>query len=143
VEDLEKYLNDIVDPTVREFADNRASVRHAFIACVITCQAADYLAFPKRAAGVRKRWRDRSRDFRIVDDVGHAFKHVIVGDKQNPRLKAQEVLSRQPFVGDLAIGVSRFGVIREGVMLANDPLIDLLETVEAAVRFLREQLSAG
>jgi hypothetical protein len=143
VEDLGKYLNEIVNPTVNEFAGNRASVRCAFIACVVTCQAADYRAYPKRAASVRQRWRKQSREFEIVDDVGHAFKHVIAGDPQNPRLKAQEVLSKQPIFGDLMVGIARFSAILEGVMLASDPHIDLVETVEAAVRFLREQLSAG
>jgi hypothetical protein len=75
-----------------------------------------------------------------VDDVGHAFKHGIAGNRQNPRLKAQEVLSKRPIFGDLMVGVSRISVIPEGVMLASDPHIDLLGTVKAAVRFIREQI---
>jgi hypothetical protein len=44
VEDLERYLGEVVEPTINELKANRASVRHAFLACVVTFHAVDYLA---------------------------------------------------------------------------------------------------
>ncbi len=45
MEDLERYLKTVVDPTIDDFKKNPASVRHAFLACVATFHAIDYLAY--------------------------------------------------------------------------------------------------
>src|SRR5712691_4497483 len=50
MEDLRQYLNDFVEPTIADFENNPASVRHAFLACVVTFHSADYLAHPRRPA---------------------------------------------------------------------------------------------
>jgi hypothetical protein len=47
MEDLERYLKDIVEPTIKDFKDNPASVRHAFLACVATFHAIDYQTYPR------------------------------------------------------------------------------------------------
>jgi hypothetical protein len=80
VEDLERYLNEIVQPTIDDLAANRTSVRHTFLACVVVFHAVDYLAYPKRSRTFRERFNRESRAFAIVDDVAHAFKHVVAGD---------------------------------------------------------------
>jgi hypothetical protein len=41
MEDLLKYLDDMVEPTTSEFEKNPRSVGHAFVACVITFHAID------------------------------------------------------------------------------------------------------
>jgi hypothetical protein len=41
MEDLRRYLEEIVEPTVKDFAEHPASVRHAFLACVATYHAVD------------------------------------------------------------------------------------------------------
>ena len=51
MKDLEWYLGEIVDPTLKDFEDNPSSRRHAFLACVVAfCHAVDYLAYPGRPA---------------------------------------------------------------------------------------------
>src|SRR5258708_36564495 len=76
MEDLDRYLNEIVDPTVAEFEQHPASVRHAFITCVVVFHAVDYRAHPELSRGLRQKYRKKSEAFAIVDMVAHAFKHV-------------------------------------------------------------------
>ncbi len=88
MEDFVGYLDQIVEPTVAEFEAHPTSTRHAFLACVATCHADDYLAYPEGPRTIRQKFAAQSRDFNIVDDIGHAFKHVVVGNRIAPRLKA-------------------------------------------------------
>src|SRR5689334_10244272 len=44
MEDLEHYLAAFVRPTIADFERNPTSLRHAFIACVVTFHSVDYLA---------------------------------------------------------------------------------------------------
>jgi hypothetical protein len=48
MEDLERYLTEIVQPTIDDFTNDPLSVRLAFIACVVTFHSVDYLAYPAR-----------------------------------------------------------------------------------------------
>ncbi len=142
MEDLERYLREIVEPTVADFEANPTSTRHAFLACLVTCHAPDYLAHPKRATAKRQQFRRESCDFKIVDDVGHAFKHVLVGQRTSPRLRADQVVTRPRAVWGQAIwGLSRWGDEIGGVTLANEPSIDMLALVKRAVAFLRHRSS--
>jgi hypothetical protein len=138
VEDYMRYLEEIVEPTVKEFEENPTSVRRAFLACVAVFHAVDYLAYQKTSkANLRGKLRSQSPDFAIVDKVAHAFKHVVAGDPNNPNLKANEVISRP---GGLSTdGVSFFSVVKGGVVLSNDPNVVVLDTVKRAVDFLRKQ----
>jgi hypothetical protein len=92
VEDFKRCLDEIVDPTVKEFEDHPDSKRHAFIACVVIFHAIDYLAFPKKSSGLRQQFRKNSPDFEKVDAVAHAFKHV---ESRTPdtRLNVTEIVS--------------------------------------------------
>jgi hypothetical protein len=137
MEELVDYLADIVEPTLAEFELHPGSRRHGFLACVATFHAVDYLAYPRKSAGLRQKWRRESRDFAIVDEVAHAFKHVVTPSVGNPRLKAADVRWRPPAQwGSAAWGYSRWsgpdgGVEVEGV----DE--DLLNVVRRAVAFLQ------
>src|SRR3954471_21172674 len=91
--DLERYVIDFVDPTIDDFAKNPTSVRHAFLACVAAFHGVDYLAWPDDSGKLRSHLR-RDEDFRIVDDVAHAFKHVATSRRPNKGLRASEVVSR-------------------------------------------------
>jgi hypothetical protein len=136
MEDLERYLKDFVDPTIAEFETNPASLRHAFIACVVTFHAVDYLAYPrKKPRSVRNKWRRKSKAFAIVDDVAHAFKHVTTGRNPNRHnLKAKEVVSRRGGFDPAAFS-SAFDV--GAVTLETDPAVNVLKTVKEAAYFLR------
>jgi hypothetical protein len=146
MEDLVRYLSEIVEPTIEDFEKEPTSLRHAFLACVATYHAVDYLTYPtKRPANLKQEWRKESRAFAIVDDVAHAFKHVIAGDKQNPRLKADRVVVRPPMYFDVsgAFDVSRFDDPIGGVMLDDMRNVDLLDALKRAAAFLREQIKTS
>jgi hypothetical protein len=135
--DLAQYLEEIVEPTVRDFEQNPTSRRHAFLACVAVCHGADYLAFPDDAGALRQRFEHQSREFKIANDVGHAFKHVVQGRRSDPRMKASEVIPRPPaYFGTAVWDLSQWSDPVGGVTLDGDREVDLLATVRAAVAFL-------
>jgi hypothetical protein len=140
--DLELYLQEIVEPTVKDFEQHPTSRRHAFIACVAVCHGVDYLAYPKDPRALRQQFEHQSLDFKIANDVGHAFKHVVQGNRNDPRMKASEVISRPPAKWDEAQwDVSAWGDSIGGVTLDSDRNVDLLATVRRAVEFLWAQIN--
>ena len=44
-DDLTRYLDEIVDPTIIDLENNRTSVRHTFLACVAVFHAIDRLSW--------------------------------------------------------------------------------------------------
>lgn len=142
--DLAQYLEEIVEPTVKDFEDNPTSRRHAFLACLVACHAVDYLAYPDRPRTLREQFGHECADFKIVDDVGHALKHVIVGKRGEPRLKASEVISRPPaYWGQFAFDLSRWADPVGGVTLDGERDVDLLDAVKNAVAFLWAQIKGN
>ena len=142
MEDLERYLNEIVDPTIADFEKHPSSVRHAFLACVATYHAVDYLAHPKRSAGnLAKTWRDQSRAFRIVDHVAHAFKHV-TSERSNQTLRAKEVLNASEVISVPGAFGPEFsdGFQVAKVTLESDPTGNILRSLQEAAKFLRQEL---
>jgi hypothetical protein len=103
VADFVRYLTEIVDPTVKDFEANPGSVRHAFLACVAAFHAIDYLAFDRetettrkgRVTRLRQTYGARSPDFKIVDEVAHAFKHAIATGPRGSQLKSDDVLEHR------------------------------------------------
>ncbi|MBV9591240.1 MAG: hypothetical protein JO310_16710 [Hyphomicrobiales bacterium] len=141
MEDYKRYLDDIVQPTIEDFERHPASIRHAFIACVVTVHAVDYLAHPRRPAGISGEYKRLSPDFSLVYEVAHAFKHVATGPRDAPNLTAMEVVRRPPaMAGVMVTGISILGDPTGAVTLADDTNIDLLRVVQRAVAFLREQV---
>jgi hypothetical protein len=142
MEDMVRYIEEFVEPTIDDFQKNPTSVRHAFLAAVAVFHAIDYLAYPrKRPADLRQKFRRLSAEFAMVDDLAHAFKHVAVGDRTKPHLTAKEVVARPPAFFDVsgAWDVSRFDDPVGGVMLINNRNVDLLCVLRAAVSFLLGQ----
>jgi hypothetical protein len=142
--DLERYIEEIVNPTIADFERNPTSRRHAFLACVAVFHGTDYLAFPnERPATLRQRFRAQSLDFAIVDRVAHAFKHVAIGPRANPSLKQGDVISRPPGVGGPAVwDLSRWDDPTGGVTLDGEREVDLLAAVKNTVTFLLTQGAA-
>jgi hypothetical protein len=141
VEDLRGYLEKIVEPTVKDFADYPTSVRHAFLACVATYHAVDYMAHPRKARTLRQKWGRQSEAFGRVDEVAHAFKHVNTGVGRRPNLSARAVISRPPaFAGVARCGISIPGDKAGAVTFQEDRTVNLLGTVHEAVAFLRTQI---
>jgi len=140
VEDLVRYLDEIVEPTISDFEQNPTSVRHAFLACVAAFHSIDYLAYPRKPQPLRQLFRRQSSDFALVDHVTHAFKHVASGNPSGKRLVSTEVISRPPAlwgsaVWDLSIWDDQTG----GVTLNNDRSVDLLGALKRTVDFLRKK----
>jgi hypothetical protein len=138
MEDLRQYLKDFVEPALADFEKNPASVRHAFLACVVTFHSVDYLAHPRKSAPLRQEWNKQSKAFAIVDDVAHAFKHVKSGNPANPELRAKEVVSMPGAFDVAAFQAGAFDV--GGVTLETDPTVNVLAVVKEAASFVRKQL---
>ena len=133
MEDLERYLNEIVDPTIEELANHRTSVRHTFLACVAVFHAVDYLAYPRKPRTLRKQFNEESKAFAIVDDMAHAFKHVVAGNPAKPDLVAKDVITRPPaYFGTAVWDLSRWDDAHGGVTINRDTSIDLYDTVVEA-----------
>lgn len=144
MEDLERYLNEIVEPTIEELAVNRGSVRHTFLACVVVFHAVDYLAYPKRSRTLRDRFNQESHAFAIVDDIAHAFKHVVAGNRANPDLTASEVIPRPPSYWGIATwDMSQWDDPIGGVTLDRDRNVDVYDVVVEATAFLRGKLKVA
>jgi hypothetical protein len=108
--EVERFLAEIVDPTIRDFESNPASVRHAFLACLTTFHALDRFEGKRN---LRKSFRDELPEFAVVDRVAHAFKHVGTGnhkDENNQPLSDQDLIERSPArCGQARCGLSRLG----------------------------------
>jgi hypothetical protein len=142
MEDLERYVEQVVDPTIKDFVDHPTSVRHAFLACVAVFHSVDYLAHRRRrAANLRQEWRKASPAFAKVDELAHAFKHVVTGSPKNPTLKATDVISRPPAIwGEMQWGLSRWDDPIGGVTVDNDRDLDILDLVKSAAQFVHRQV---
>ena len=139
MEDLVRYLDEIVLPTVADFEANPTSRRHAFLACVAVFHSIDYLAYPGKSRSMRQNFRRQSPDFLIVDDVAHAFKHVASHGRPKERLRAHDVINQG---GSFSSAFSLdFDVSR--VTIAGRPEVNLLTTVKRTVEFLRVSSAAS
>ncbi|WFU82123.1 hypothetical protein QA645_05055 [Bradyrhizobium sp. CIAT3101] len=145
MEDLERYLNEIVEPTVNDFRSKPSSVRTGFLTCVAIDHSVDYLAFPgdralwdgkdhrdKRAA-LRRQFREENEQFRLASEAANAFKHVKTTSKRG--LEAAEVYERPPaLAGRMMAGLSMAGDSTGAVVVDGH---NLLQVVTEALRFLR------
>ena len=138
--ELDTYLERIVDPTIADFEANPTSVRHAFLAAVASFHAIDYLGANRH----RKKFREDSADFALVDRIAHAFKHVQTGNPADPNLQplsAEGIVSRAPARWDVAVwDVSNWGDSAGGVTLDSERALDVLLVIKGAVKFLRQQV---
>jgi hypothetical protein len=144
MEDLARYLDEVVEPTIADFEANPTSRRHAFFACVAAFHGVDYLVHPRKPQSLRLRFNEQSPEFALVDRIAHAFKHVVSGhaaSPQRPLLKATEVIARPPgYWGTTMVwGLSRWGDAVGGVTLDEEREIDLLDVLKRTVVFLRTQ----
>jgi hypothetical protein len=146
--DLDEYLNEIVEPAIAEFAENPTSRRRAFLACVTTFHAVDYLAPPGgtlKKSELQQRFRRESHEFAVVERIANAFKHVKTGhpnDPANQPLTSRQVSPRPPAQWGVAVwGLSRWDDPVGGVTLDEQPGVDLLVIAKAAARFIQAQHS--
>jgi hypothetical protein len=118
VHDLGRYLELIVEPTFDEFKKNRASVRHAFLACVAIYHAIDRASYPNKPGNLRKEWGQQSLEFKLVDISAHHFKHVQSSDEiigvRRPGLPISRALGFN-YAGDEMDLRNLFFVIRDAM----------------------------
>ena len=138
--EIDRYLEQIVDPTIADFKANPTSVRHAFLAAVAVFHAIDYLD----ANSYRKKFREDSADFALVDRVAHAFKHVQTGNPADPNLQplsAEGVIARPPAYYDVsgAWDLSCWDDPIGGVTIDDDRQLDVLLAIKRAAEFVRLQ----
>ncbi len=150
MEDMLRYIDNIVEPTIEDLRKNKTSVRHAFLACVATFHAIDYLSYDSAAQKPRKGkvgnfrhdYGSESADFKLVDDVAHAFKHVAVGPSGHPTLRAGGLTPRRAGTfGDFMFGEHSFNDTGEWVTLESNRNVRLLDVIERTVSFLRGKAS--
>jgi hypothetical protein len=133
VEDLERYLEEMVGPTLEDFEANPMSRRHAFLACVVIAHAVDYLEHPRGPNQRRNKLKKQSKDFRLVDQIAHAFKHV------RSSLKQSQVIVRPPaYWGNAVWGFSQWDDKTGGITVDNEVRVDLLGAAKNAVTILRD-----
>jgi hypothetical protein len=145
---LDQYLSEIVYPTIADFEANPTSRRRAFLACVTTFHAIDYIADSGQKTGkrnLRGQFRKTSPEFALVDRVAHAFKHVRTGYPNMPKnlpFTSAEVISRLPaFWNHMVWDLSRWNDTQGGVTLTRERNIDLLSVLKKAVELIHQYSS--
>jgi hypothetical protein len=121
----EEYMREIVEPTILDLVQNRASKRHAFLACVVTYHTIDYLCGKRRKAVLRREFREQSAAFAAVDRISNARSDTQSG----PRVSASHIGEKR----DETDALSASGV--RAPKRARDQA-DFLRVVRAAADFL-------
>ena len=57
--DLDEYMELIVEPTFADFSRNARSFRHAYLTCVAIYHAVDHAEYPNEPATLAEQWRSR------------------------------------------------------------------------------------
>ena len=129
--DLASYVELVVEPTFEDFRRNPLSVRHCYLACVVTFHAIDRAGTKKNAANLRKDWRKASLEFLLVDMAAHHFKHV------KSSLERSDLTDPKPYLSDLVFarqgpGVQSLG--NETMEIRNFHFV-----IRDAITFLKKQ----
>jgi len=134
MEDLERYLEDMVEPSVSDFESNPSSRRHASSPASSLLMLLTMLNTRGVQASEETGSENRRRiDFDLVDQVAHAFKHV------RSSLEQSKVIARLPFFWDGAVWDDDTKWIDKPVVtLDGDVEVDLLVSVKKSVALLRE-----
>lgn len=148
--DAERYMNEIVDPTIKDFEDNPTSRRHAFLACLAVFHTVDYLANTikdQSKEALRQSFCNHSKDFLLIDCIAHAFKHVKTGDKRNPKrppFRTDNVIARPPAILDeLTLDLSILNDFTGGITTIGEGDTDVLTAIKSSMEFLREKLQSN
>ena len=135
---LTRYLDDIVEPTFDDFRRKPHSLRHAYIACLVTYHSIDRVTYPKNPGNLRKRWKQGSVEFAIVDMIAHKMKHVVSDDEKHRPATGIPLSSLVFGFGTLNTAPSNVhGVDQGGIDLHN-----LYFVIRDAIAFLRKQADA-
>jgi len=144
--DAKQFADEIVDPTIAEFENDRRSRRRAFLACVATFHLIDYIGSKRGRQQRLENFRRECPAFDAVDRYAQTFKHGETGNPElgksrRKHLKAGQIIERPPGrVGEMEAGVSRLGDTTGGVTVGGEGVPDLVDDVKKAAAFLRSKL---
>jgi hypothetical protein len=132
---LTRYLDDIVEPTFEDFKRNPSSLRHAYLACLVTYHAIDRVTYPKNPGNLRKKWKQASVQFAVVDMIAHKVKHVVSDDEKHRPTSGIPLPSIIfGFPTHIAWSPNPSGPNQGGIDIHN-----LLYVIRDAIAFLRKQ----
>jgi hypothetical protein len=133
----EEYMREIMEPTIKDLAQNRASKRHAFLACVVTYHTIDYLCGKRRKAVLRGEYRAQSPAFAAVDRIAHGRADAQPGPKRSALRVAETPADSSAAFGEGNSEVNALGGAR-AVKLPGEGA-DILAIVNQAADFLAKK----
>lgn len=139
-----EYVNEIVQPTIQEFRDDRRSRRRAYLACIVVYHVKDYLE-KAGEMGVRRKVKELCPDtFELVRSICNGSKHVETDNTHEIQFQAGSDWDRPPaFAGVMRTGISYLGdVIGGREARAGDRRFDLYGCVKALALAFQQKFPA-
>jgi hypothetical protein len=139
-----EYVNEMVQPTVREFRDERRSRRRAYLACIVVFHIIDYL----KNAGEKDVWRKLKQAnpdiFELVRSICDGSKHFETNAKHAVHFRAGSDWDRPPaFAGIMRAGVSFLGDTKGGRSAkVRDGSMDLYGCVKTLALIFQQKFPA-
>lgn len=124
MDEIVQYLELIVEPTFADFKANPRSIRHAYLACVATYHAIDRAALPDKPGNLKRKWREQSLEFVIVDMMAHHLKHVHCPEEKLSPIEPSIPLSSLIF-GEQSMDIRHLHFV-----------------IRDAIKFIRQQVGA-
>jgi hypothetical protein len=131
VEELEEYLDLIVQPTFDDYGRHPGSVRHAYLACLVAYHAIDRVTYPAKPHTLAQEWRKESMEFALIEEVALHLKHV----KSNFAKTAKD-----RFPPDTLLITHALGIHESGAGLETRNLHFLVRDL---IKFLRGKVAAA
>ena len=131
MEDLEEYLDLIVQPTFDDYDCHPSSVRHAYLACLVAYHAIDRATYPAKPHTLAQEWRKSSMEFALIEEVALHLKHV----KSNFAKTAKDRFPPNTLLIGHALGMQESGA---GLETRN-----LYFLVRDLIKFLRGKLAVA
>jgi hypothetical protein len=109
----EEYLRDILQPTIKDLAQNRTSKRHAFLACVVTFHMIDCLSGKRRKAVLRGEYRVQSPAFAAIDRIAHGRAEGQLGRARSPSHVGETTADSDAFASLAGEGTDILALVNE------------------------------
>ncbi|MGD0024125.1 MAG: hypothetical protein ABSC37_05765 [Xanthobacteraceae bacterium] len=106
-----EFVNEIVQPTIQEFRDERRSRRRAYLACIVVYHIKDYLEKAGEKDVFQKMKGACPSTFELVRSICNGSKHVHTNLHHEIPFHAGDDWDRPP---------ARAGVMRAGISRAGD-----------------------
>jgi hypothetical protein len=134
----EEYMREILEPTIKDLVQNRASKRHAFLACVVTYHMIDYLCGKRRKAVVRGEYRTQSAAFAAVDRIAHGRVDAQPGARRSALRACETPVDSSAAFAEGSSKANTLGNV--GAARLTGKGTDILDVVSEATDFLAKKL---